>query len=87
MDIIPLIYFGCMGFFVVCLCICLVIVIYKEYKMKPELFYLRQRINDLESLLSLKDYVTLYPGLEAKACEELRWLKKIIKEIENEDQA
>ena len=54
--------------------------------MNPDLFRIKNRISDLESLLSLKDYVKLYPGIEARACEELRWLKKIIKEIENEDQ-
>jgi len=54
--------------------------------MNAELFKINKRISDLEGLLSLSDYVTLYPGIELRAFEELRFLKKIAQEIENEDQ-
>ena len=49
-------------------------------------YKINKRIEDLEGLLSLRDYVTLYPELELKACAELRFLKTILWEILNEDQ-
>ena len=42
--------------------------------LQEDVIHINKRINDLESLLSLKEYVTMYPGLEEKAQAELSML-------------
>ena len=47
-----------------------------EMLQEDEIF-INKRISDLEALLSLRDYVTMYPGLEEKVTNELGLLRLI----------